>query len=58
MEDDEICLSEHTLKALQEFMAEQQQKIDEEQQRVKEGKADIFEEDWQLSQFWVCFNNL
>ncbi len=45
--DDEIVLSEHALNALKEFHSELKLK----QQEQLSGSN--FEEDWQLSQFWV-----
>jgi hypothetical protein len=50
--DDDLQLSSTTMAALQEFMAEQLQK-----QQQDEGTTG-FEEDWQLSQFWVLFSPL
>jgi hypothetical protein len=46
--DDEIALSSYALAALQEFLQEQQQKVTETTPTEM-----VFDEDWQLSQFWV-----
>jgi hypothetical protein len=45
--DDDLQLSSTTMAALQEFMTEQLQR----NQQLAQGTD--FEEDWQLSQFWV-----
>lgn len=45
--DDDLQLSASTMAALQEFMADQLQRKSEQE------KGTNFEEDWQLSQFWV-----
>ena len=45
--DDEITLSPYAMAALQEFITEKKQ------QEIKEASGTEFEEDWQLSQFWV-----
>jgi hypothetical protein len=47
--DDDLQLSTYTIAALQEFMAKQLQKNNEQEHGTD------FEEDWQLSQFWVLF---
>lgn len=55
-DDDEIPrLSAHTLAALASFRAEQEQRLKEEdlQQSTQLDVPDNFEEDWNLSQFWV-----
>lgn len=46
--DDEVTLSPYALAALQDFLAEKQQK-----EEVEVSGGTEFEEDWQLSQFWV-----
>ncbi|XP_072021955.1 EEF1A lysine methyltransferase 1-like [Amphiura filiformis] len=54
-DDDAPQLSAHALAALQEFYAEQSEKVNEEQQAMEDGQASktgIIQEDWQLSQFW------
>ncbi|KAJ1943778.1 Protein-lysine N-methyltransferase efm5, partial [Linderina pennispora] len=62
-DDDELALSADTLAALQSFIAEKQE-MDDKFEQLKdhaeeqfEGKQlevtmDLFQEDWQLSQFW------
>lgn len=60
-DDDEIPrLSAHTLAALASFRAEQEQRLKEEdlQQSTQLDVPDNFEEDWNLSQFWVEFYSL
>jgi hypothetical protein len=60
--DPDLELSDATLQALQAFIQERQQHEDRfqklQQQAEKEFDIGIFEENWQLSQFWVrylCF---
>lgn len=50
--DDDLQLSAATMAALQQFMAEQQER------KTEQEKGTDFEEDWQLSQFWVSINLL
>ncbi|KAH8298184.1 hypothetical protein KR018_010558 [Drosophila ironensis] len=52
--DEEIALPADTLAILNEFLAERSKREAEEEDRIanKTGKDALFEEDWQLSQFW------
>ncbi|KAH8240935.1 hypothetical protein KR026_008381 [Drosophila bipectinata] len=52
--DDDISLPADTLAILNEFLAERSKREAEEEDRIlnKTGKDGLFEEDWQLSQFW------
>ncbi|XP_050318772.1 protein-lysine N-methyltransferase CG9154 [Bactrocera neohumeralis] len=54
MDVDDIALPADTLKILNEFLEEKAKREREELERIdKKSNADImFEEDWQLSQFW------
>ncbi|KAH1042403.1 hypothetical protein AAZX31_09G096700 [Glycine max] len=48
-DDDEPALSSHTLAALKEFLAEQQQRGSD---AAGESEVSLVSEDWRLSQFW------
>ncbi|CAH6720781.1 protein-lysine N-methyltransferase Efm5p [[Candida] jaroonii] len=59
--DDEITLSNHALAALQEFKKEEKDRLEtfeklykQSEEKFEERKLtiDLFQEDWQLSQFW------
>ncbi|KAH8326016.1 hypothetical protein KR067_012636 [Drosophila pandora] len=52
--DDDVSLPADTLAILNEFLAERSKREAEEEDRIlnKTGKDALFEEDWQLSQFW------
>ena len=53
--DDELKLSEHSLMALQEFLAEQKEhltKFEALKKDVDQLDMEMFTEDWNLSQFW------
>ncbi|XP_067621256.1 protein-lysine N-methyltransferase CG9154 [Eurosta solidaginis] len=55
MEDNDIILPADTLKILNEFLQEKAQREKEELDRIESKAActeTMFEEDWQLSQFW------
>jgi hypothetical protein len=61
MEDEDVALSPETLAALKEFLVEKEQreKLEsvlqqgEVEEMSTESTVEKFEEDWQLSQFWV-----
>ncbi|CAD7000765.1 protein-lysine N-methyltransferase CG9154 [Ceratitis capitata] len=54
MEDEDIGLSADTLEILNEFLQEKAQRERDEMERIENraGTNAMFEEDWQLSQFW------
>lgn len=58
-DDDAPQLSSHTLAALQSFLEDKKQREQYEAQIASSDEAipipEKLEEDWNLSQFWVCF---
>ncbi|XP_055849702.1 protein-lysine N-methyltransferase CG9154 [Episyrphus balteatus] len=54
LEDTDVTLTAETLHVLNEFLHEKAEREREEQNRVLgiSGNTSMFEEDWQLSQFW------
>ena len=60
-DDDKIELPADTLRILQEFYLEQEQRKKEEQELLQSDKKqgeENFSEDWNLSQFWVYYQFL